>query len=311
MKNKFLGKLILSGAALAACATTLVTSTYAWYTSNTEVTASGVEGESSANGDSLLLISTTGENGTYSNSVTLSLTSESLLPVQYTAGDADANYIPTFNGWDGGGVASIAAGNGSYLAFDLYFRGVSGDSGVSVNLNKLVLKNTTTELPKKDVLSTTGLPNNWNIGTNAVYSVDILRTINIAYVSYQHNGSVSDTADAKQQTGNLDPEALTTLKTDSLSADGATFSAINYLNAVTGKNIELPADYDSPTKMAPGSQITFGKTPNSTATNNALHVKFYVYIDGWDLACFDAIQGQTISLNLGFTSDPVSTIVTV
>lgn len=307
MKNKFLGKLILSGAALAACATTLVTSTYAWYTSNTEVTASGVEGESSANGDSLLLISTTGANGTYSNSVDLELNSKNLQPVQYTAGLEAANYIPTFNGWTGDGVASTAAAVGSYLAFDLYFRGVSGENGVSVNLNKLVLTNTTTKLPEKDALSTTGLPDGWDLSRNAVYSVDILRTINIAYVSYQHNGEVNDTAEAKQETGNLDPEALTTLKEDSLTGD---FSAIEYLNTVTGKNISLPNTYVQPTEMTPGSKITFGTTPNSTATNNALHVKFYVYIDGWDLACFDAIQGQTISLNLGFTSGDVTAIET-
>lgn len=57
MKNKFLGKLILSGAALAACATTLVTSTYAWYTSNTEVTANQISaGTNSAADNSSLYI---------------------------------------------------------------------------------------------------------------------------------------------------------------------------------------------------------------------------------------------------------------
>ena len=44
-------KLIMSCAALAACATTLVSSTYAWYTTNTEVTLDTVTGSTAAAAD--------------------------------------------------------------------------------------------------------------------------------------------------------------------------------------------------------------------------------------------------------------------
>ncbi len=44
MKLKGISKLVLAGTALAATAATLTTSTYAWYVSNTTVTATGVQG---------------------------------------------------------------------------------------------------------------------------------------------------------------------------------------------------------------------------------------------------------------------------
>lgn len=55
--KKGLKKLILSGAALAAVAATGATSTYAWYTTNTNVSANNIQGQASAGGDSSIFIS--------------------------------------------------------------------------------------------------------------------------------------------------------------------------------------------------------------------------------------------------------------
>ena len=54
---KLRNKLILSCAALAAVATTAVSTTYAWYTSNVDVSASGITAKSASAADSTLLIS--------------------------------------------------------------------------------------------------------------------------------------------------------------------------------------------------------------------------------------------------------------
>ena len=68
--KKGLSKLILSGAAVAACAATLGTSTYAWYTTNTEVSANDIVGASAGVGDASISISGTGNAGTWKNSIT-------------------------------------------------------------------------------------------------------------------------------------------------------------------------------------------------------------------------------------------------
>ena len=31
-----------------------------------------------------------------------------------------------------------------------------------------------------------------------------------------------------------------------------------------------------------------------------LYADFFIFVDGWDFACFDAVQGQTFELDLGF-----------
>ena len=56
-KRKFVTKLILSGAALAVSAATLVSTTYAWYVQNSQVTATGISGAVKDNSASSIYIS--------------------------------------------------------------------------------------------------------------------------------------------------------------------------------------------------------------------------------------------------------------
>ena len=57
MKRRFATKLILSGAALAVSAATLVSTTYAWYVQNSQVTATGVSGQTQDKDASSIFIS--------------------------------------------------------------------------------------------------------------------------------------------------------------------------------------------------------------------------------------------------------------
>lgn len=56
MKRRFATKLILSGAALAVSAATLVSTTYAWYVQNSQVTATNISGETKDNDSTSLFI---------------------------------------------------------------------------------------------------------------------------------------------------------------------------------------------------------------------------------------------------------------
>lgn len=320
-------KLFLSIASLAVCAATLVSTTFAWYTSNTEVSASNVTGTSQANSAGLLLISKTGAEGTFTNSVDLNINTSQLQPVQYTPKESAA---PTLNTWNPGsnvadGAASpagndgAAAATGAYIKIDLWFRGVAGGdspTGVPVYLKNLTLTNSTVgALPAKDILSNGG-------GLTAsqsqtTYTVDILRTIMIGYTVETGAPNQVDNPSAYAYTfgsqGMLDPEGLCQIKTDSLSSLGDKYDAHAYYEAVTGNSLGDATEKDpilaedsaanEVNVLAAGTQIKLGTTPNSTAAYNALKVTFYVFINGWDKACFDAIQGQTFTLSLGFSSN--------
>lgn len=82
---KLRNKLILSCAALAAVATTAVSTTYAWYTNNAEVTAKGVTGTTESQDQSVLMISKDDYN--WGSKVQLDLASLKLVPVAHVAED--------------------------------------------------------------------------------------------------------------------------------------------------------------------------------------------------------------------------------
>ena len=107
---KLRNKLILSCAALAAVATTAVSTTYAWYTSNTEVSATGLTAKTDNNGADTLLISKTGGKGTWSSSIAFEEAAATLSPVEYTAGTSNA--AGTYKAWNATTDTVGAAGSG-------------------------------------------------------------------------------------------------------------------------------------------------------------------------------------------------------
>jgi len=291
-------KLLAAGLALGATALTLTTSTFAWYTANTEVSMSGVQGASAANGDSLLLISKTGANGTYSNSVTLEVNTTTMQPVQYTVG-TESSKAPVFNAFANGAVSTDAAAATNYVTFDLYFR---SSSASHVYLKEMSIVNNTaaTALPTKDILTTTGTLLE-NLSTKSTYTMDVLRTLKLAYYTETHTGETTAASSAVGGAFNFDGGAFCTY---SNSDDSSVMTnAHQYYNAVTGKSIATSGDGVKSVDTALTAGYDFGVTPASTATNNDLLVHFYLFIDGWDLQCFDAVQGQAFTVTMNFTSE--------
>ena len=141
--------------------------------------------------------------------------------------------------------------------------------------------------------------------TNKTYTADILRVLDMAYVTETITKAAG--SDAVATFGSTAMYALEGLKdsfSDGLASAGA-FDAHAYYKAATGKTL---ADYSAtlegnPTTINPGTTaINLETTPASTATGNSLHVKFYLFINGWDKACFDAVQSQTFTVKIDFTS---------
>ncbi len=300
-------KLLAAGLALGATALTLTTSTFAWYTANTEVSMSGVQGASAANGDSLLLISKTGANGTYSNSVTLTVNPQTLQPVQYTAGSAGSE-APVFNSFANGAVVtSAAAAVTNYVSFDLYFRSSAASHVYLKNMS--IVNNTAASangLPSKDILTTSGTTLE-NLSTKNTYKMDVLRTLKLAYYTEKHEtpaatGSETPTTTTTAAVGSAFDFDGGTFCTYSATDDVATMTnAHTYYKAVTGKAIAETGDLAVTTHLAKNHD--FGVTPASLSSNNDLCVHFYLFIDGWDLQCFDAVQGQAFTVTMDFSSE--------
>jgi len=328
---KLRNKLILSCAALAAVATTAVSTTFAWYTQNTEVKATGVSGKTYESDSSVLMISKDDYN--WGSKVSLEINPQSMVPVENNNG--------TFKVWDQAtnAVGGAAVANQDYITFDLYFKSGTTDS-LNVFIKEFNLKNTTgiTEsqttavLPAKIKLNNTGLP-----VAATTYTVDMFRALTIDQISGNTKELTSapaadnkPVAPATTSTKVWDAQSLKS--SDSLAGANSDieFDAHKYYNAVKGLETNTTADTtDDPIAIdktnsettredlkntaASGYDYTSwqlgvtGKGSATSAASDVLKVTFVIYLDGWDKACFDACQGQTFTLDMVFASSKVAT----
>lgn len=300
---KLKGKLIMSAAALAACAATLTSTTYAWYTSNTEVKATGVKGTTAASGSELLLISDTGADGSWSNAITLSkedvagninIDGDQLMPVAHAANGE-------YKGWNSNKVSDTDASNTDYLQFDLFFKATKE---LPVYVNGFTITNgNAAALPSKDILANAGGLTASN--TNKTYKVDVRRALKVETKSEVVTQGTASTPSYGQYN-------LSKLNTYEDSLKGlSSYNAHEYFDAVTGNHIADTVTGKSVTSTmisttaGADNQWTLGTTPLAAEAGDATYLKvtFIVYLDGWDLACFDACQGQSISIALNFTCE--------
>lgn len=311
---KLKSKLIMSGVALAACAATLTSTTYAWYTSNTEVTAGGINGTTAESGSELLLISQDYTN--WSTSIAnVTETETKLIPMQYNKGTDN-----TEQGTLGAMGSSLSNTDASgYVTFDLYLKNASTKQGnLKMEINSI--ENSTTNLPTKPVIGA----NHKYIGiasSNSTYTVDMLRVLCMEVEVYENTHAASTTWNLRSDNV-YEMENHATLKTDSLtgsnpsttaidnpSEEGAAtkkFSAHQYYNSVMGGEDISLSDSTTFASWTKGAKLDLGTLPTAgTADTNQhyLKVTFKLFLNGWDLACFDACQGQTFSLGLKFSAE--------
>lgn len=308
-------KLGLSCAALAACATTLVSTTFAWYTSNESVKATGVTGSTSNEDTTLLLISKTGKVGSWGASVNYNFTNDKIVlaPVAY---DATAKDYFT---WDAtnNAVSETAATpatdgtttGGAYLSFSMYFKSGSSDSlNVVSDATITAVANTKAgSLPAKSVLAAgTG-------SSNDTYTIDMLRATNVVTTV----GAAKEVASTSTTNAAFTTETptRTAYELDSYAGadsykDGES-NAHTYYNNV--KSLTGDDAIDATKKTGEASLKKFGadfvgqkigETGAGAAANggldNCLRVDYVIYVDGWDVACFDAVRSQGITITFGF-----------
>lgn len=340
--KKLMRKLVLSSFALGLAVITLSTTTFAWYTSNTEVKANNIIGQSSTSGSDLLMITqkwdTTAQLPTeWGTTVNVTLDDlkkpENMLPVCYTT---PSSYDDTTIFVDQNGVDMTTG----WIEFKLYFKLASAPTTPGVQeklyLSSLVLTNETKvdgilDLPSKDVLSSGQSHIFGSAVTTSTYKVDVLRSLMVSYTSIQYvqseEGGLAIKQDGTNETtdsfkaGIWNPEKVAGSATRAVGAGDSlgngNFNAHKYYNLVMedGKDltqtdkVDAGYTYDAPVLGAKGSnggtQLEICSLPSADSATNAnsyLEITFRIFINGWDLACFDACQGQKIQMNLGFTT---------
>jgi len=340
---KLRNKLILSCAALAAVATTAVSTTYAWYTSNTEVNATGITAKTETTGNDTLLISLTGAKGTWGPTVNVNV-EQNLVPLAFgkngdgTSGTGDAATADTnLYAWNAEGdtVATEASAEaGAFIQFSLYFKNQSASVATGIYVKALTIANAT-ETPKaKDILTATntdgyiGLP-----GAKAdkvsTYTVDLLRATDI-YIETKKVAGYANTDDEGYSTASeaasfakvalLDTEYYhsaatfndifdattngTTAKTAGQYATSA--NAHTYYNGVKGSSISTSNPLATSSIAATGTNLNLGTTTAAASgqqgNQDIFEVQFTIFLNGWDLHCYDAVQGQKITMQMAFST---------
>lgn len=317
-------KLGLSCAALAACATTLVSTTFAWYTSNDTVKAEKITGKTNENDATLLLISDSAKVGQWGAKIDVDTSAVTLDPVAYAGEDVVKNnsaltagkyytWSPN-NNIEGGEVTGGTTSSNGYISFYVYFK--SGSSAdLNVQVKKFDLRNTTTgaSLPTKSVLA-----EGTGAGTNTYY-VDMLYATNVVVTI--GNGTEVATSGTSPVLAAKDEATRTAYSCDSIAANkdgenapgkgtntGADANAHTYYNNVknTAINDKLLSSEKSITDIATFAKgdyvfdLSTGAGANSEGLDNILMVRFDIYLDGWDKMCFDACRQQTFALDMEF-----------
>lgn len=300
--KKLRKKLFLSIAALAVCSATLVSTTYAWYTSNTEVTASNAIGGTAEAGSSSIFISK--DNSKWSSSVEFDdadnqNNSVTMLPVQPIL--SDGNII--FQDLD-----KQTAGNSDYMTVTLYVRTAVTDTPTKLYLKSLDIKNivsATEQLPATDNLNYLGTgPVGGVTNNDATYRVDAVRALNVNIDSTGNNNNVKNQV--------YDPQGIFTsalLGSDGVNDGDA--DALTYYNTYASSSVTEGDTVIAPSVLATTGNdeqaVTLGDLPK---TGESITITLKVFLNGWDAHCFDACKGQKFTIKVGFTTDVNSALKT-
>ncbi len=303
--KKLSKKLVLSSLSLGLAVVTLSTTTYAWYTNNTSVSADGIQGTTDAGASAGLLISNA-YAGTYSNSVTLTtadytVDGSKMIPLEYKAGTGLVERA---------GTAAVTAASKGYLQFSVFVKATSDtdtSTAVPVYLKSLTITNAETgDLPLFDVIKTY----TDGFGADATYAVDAAQALNVAVAAQSLSAAPANKA-TTVGTGAYSVNALVgTAKNKNL---GTAADAVTYYNTVMEPTTALvrPTDYvtELTSKTAGAATASNAITVASIADANVYELTFTIWLDGWDQYCFDACKGQTFNISLALTTDLADVVV--
>jgi len=319
---KLRNKLILSCAALAAVATTAVSTTYAWYTSNDTVKANGINGTTADTGSDLLLIADGLTAGGEAVNVADLAWSTSITNVneKQPSTNNGGGMMPLAVNSTGGlqplalatGKTTTGEGNSDLCLYYVLYLKNAGATAKTVNMELTKLDNTTGTLPTKSVVKTaTGAPHDALPLSSSTYSTNVLRCLALDLIN---TTTTSGTAAAGAQ-------SVFHLATSDTMGDDMTNAcdAVDYYNfvmdAANNDGVGVLNDTDDTSRntkaftgtITENGNVTYSfNVPAGQAGDSYVKLEFRVYIDGWNQYCFDACQGQTFEMGWKFQIAPAN-----
>lgn len=308
---KLKGKLIMSAAALAACAATLTSTTYAWYTTNTDVNANGISGATASSGDTSIFISKDHEEWGQTVTITADDTngnfkSASLIPLQNSVAGAAFGAMTQLDG-------TTAGIKNNVLTFDLYVKtaATTNEAPIDLYLSKFIVTAnavTTSDnlLNGKTVTSGSSL-DTYGINTTTTgsvtsvknYGIDATRALSMTTVaSYDGGTAVNGLYDLANCGTKIDSTG---------AAAGEGVNALKYYNSVMNKELAIPVDYTK-NLVSFNSENSYKIGEVDQTGNKYTTITFTIYLDGWDDYCFDACKGAEFTVNLSFTTESTKKI---
>ena len=317
MTNKILRKLTLSAVTLGVAAVSATTSTFAWFTTNSEVTASKVDGNvKEADGNMLLSV----KNGTSwqspAKTVTLPAGATSLAPVQATSTSSSSGQSTSttysFTKSTSTGTFSTATDGTEYIHYELIFHMsdlATGDNiknVVTANFNNFAGGNGSQYLLVDASTEDGGAKAGDTIKVNLLDVLSMCVKSEIITESNKSTYSISDT----NLTGTLNSTNKfyrynTEKDTVSVNNSEKKADALTYYKNVYSDASSVTRPQDTPsyettylsntdnTKESSKAGITLFEV---TGTSKAyVKTDIYFYIDGWDKQCFNAAGGLKIS----------------
>ena len=325
MKFKSLTKLAMSGVALAAAATTLGASTYAWYVVNPTANVTNINASTASAGDTSILVSKNGE--TFAGKVAFGEADYNGNGATYTESNVNNPFVPVrpkgatdltafYDASVEDITASTATTSNAYLKFSVWVKAASANKTVSVKLSAVNNTGVTssqatavlpTQYAYQDVTSTITAQNSFTVDAinalrtavivnddttsgQTVYETDKI-ALTTAYNAATRYSSLGDVTDSTKLTN-----ATATIVND--QGEEATITGLSgahlYYTQVMSETPVTMNDTATVTNATAISNITLG------AANVATKLTFIIWLEGGDDLCFDACGGQNFQFGLQF-----------
>lgn len=288
MRKNLTKKLFLSILTLAFAVVSLGASTYAWFILSEDASVKSFSGTVTAGTSGLeIQVAAIGADPVDTKWRSTELDIANDLP---TAADVTFDALQnaaTFSGSAFTKLDTSVAGeeNGNYVAFRLYFR-LADVSGIPTEGEKVYLTDYD--------LTTEGTPGSWYVN-KAYEGVTGPVAVGEAGVVYY----VSDAARIAFVAGGTSTvyEAETLAGAANFASHGiGEKGAFSYYNAVSDADLTLPSYYTAKTSLDAAQELG-----TLTAGANQAYVDVYVWIDGWDQECINAIFTQQLNIALKFS----------
>lgn len=322
MKKSRIAKLALMGASITALAATLTTSTYAWYVSNKTANVNPVTGSTAAGtSDNTIAVSTTGARNDFHKTISLANKSTGLSPVlrKNATLTATGTVGAAYYGLNEAGsnvVLKDSAETGGWYTYEFYMLASVNCSVSAV----LTVTNTTTNF----TTLTQRNYSNEGTGNNKITGVDVGETFTIdalqacrmslaietgAFASTATDaayGKADQTTVPAEYTGLVSDVATVVAPAANTTGYGTVHpsaGAHDYYEFMTNKTL------DDTTKVVYGANpavANTGLTTFSLTANTPVRLVYSLWLDGASDLCFNACQGQTLSVAFDYTATPTN-----